>query len=592
MRVYFLLTSLLFVSNIFCQVNIDSAKLIAKTPKSETDYIATCFFIGDSYMDLDQYDSAQQWLNKIHELLPIKTVSVENYLLLARQSEVYYYSNLHQLGLQESLRCLSIAEALNDSVYLANSYNFIGLFYANIDSLRPSIASYSKGLLCTSQPPNIPKYFGMSKSYHLHGNIAEAYFKLGKLDSAIIHYQFSLLKAKKIPWPRAIALAYNGLGESFYSRQNIDSAFYYYRLGKVTAQQSNQTDVILVSNAGEANCHLAAGNSAVACKVLDSSFQMIKNNPNINRLYLLMFLKTAIAIYEKNNDKEDLLYAMQEKSRIDQEIISGNNTQLQSVLNASIQNEKRVLSLQVDEAKQKQKLANIRLLFSLASIVLLIASFLIYRYYQNQKLAFSKLRHKISQDLHDDIGASLSSLQIYGAIAEKSMAANPVKVTEMLQKINVQSREILENMSDIVWSMKSNSTGGTSLETKIKNYAAGLLADCNIHFTYNIITTADEIVTGITARKNILLIAKEAMNNIGKYSKATAAALSLHTAQKELVLIITDDGVGFNAAATNAGNGLDNMKQRTKELNGIFTITATEGKGTQIKAVFPLQHIN
>ena len=74
--------------------------------------------------------------------MPVKRPSLFNYFLITRQAEVFYYNNLQQLGLQESRKGLAMAEALNDSLLLADSYNFLGLFYMNIDSMATSIPYY------------------------------------------------------------------------------------------------------------------------------------------------------------------------------------------------------------------------------------------------------------------------------------------------------------------------------------------------------------------------------------------------------------------------------------------------------------------
>lgn len=136
-----------------------------------------------------------------------------------------------------------------------------------------------------------------------------------------------------------------------------------------------------------------------------------------------------------------------------------------------------------------------------------------------------EIKQKISQDLHDDIGASLSSLQIYGTIAEKTFTQNPDKAKEMLEKISVQSKIVLENMSDMVWSMKTGDSNTASLEVKIKNYSVELLEDMNIDFSFKIAPAAELVLKNATARKNILLIIKEALNNIAKYSMASQANL-------------------------------------------------------------------
>jgi signal transduction histidine kinase len=485
-----------------------------------------------------------------------------------------------------------MAEALKDSILLADSYNFLGLFYMNIDSAAVSVNYYKKGLQFTKQPPNPPNYISLSKPHHLHGNLAEAYYKLGKFDSALFHNYLSLKEATEINWERGIAVAYSGLGDVYAAMHQYDSSLNNYIKGANMADHSKDIDVALVCYGGMAKSHYELHNTQSVNESLDLGFALLNQHPNINRFYALSFLNTAIDIYRKRNEPGGLVKALELRSGIEKANIDGNNNQIQTILNAGMENEKRILSMQVAEAERRQELATTRLGLALIGFAFLGIGFLVYRYYQNQKLTISQIRQKISQDLHDDIGASLSSLQIYGAIAEQSVRTNPNKTIEMVNKMSAQSKEIMENMNDIVWSMKTSSSN-TSIEIKIKNYAAGLLADSNIDFKYSIMPNADKVITGITARKNILLITKEAMNNIAKYSKAKNASLSLHTEEKDLVLIITDSGMGFNRNTnTSSGNGLENMEQRTKELQGVFSIQTTEGKGTIIKAVFPLQHIN
>lgn len=571
---------------------IDSAIQKAASQRADKKtFVKTCFYIADEYMNIEQYDSSQLWLNEIHQLLPLKNNSLDNYFLLTRQAEVYYYNNLQQLGLQESRRGLLMAEALKDSILLADSYNFLGLFYMNIDSAARSVAFYKKGLLYTKQPPNPPQYLSLSKPHHLHGNLGEAYLKLGQYDSALYHNYISLEKATEIKWDRGMAVGYASLGDVYMAIAKADSALTNYTKGVAVAIPALDLDVALICYSGMAQAHYQLNQAGEMRRSLDSGFSLLHTNPNINRFYALVFLNTAIDIYRRKSQSSDLVKAMELKLTIEKSNIDGNNKQIQTILNAGMENEKHILSLQVEEAERKQELANTRLMLAMIGITFLVIGFLVYRYFQNQKIAVSKIRQKISQDLHDDIGASLSSLQIYGTIAEQSLSSNPDKAIEMVNKISSQSKEIMENMNDIVWSMKSGGSSNTSFEIKIKNYASGLLADGNIAFTYDIMPNADAVITGITARKNILLIAKEAMNNIAKYSKAKMAGLSLYTENKDLIMIIEDDGIGFDAGAA-VGNGLENMEQRTKELSGIFFIETALGKGTKIKTVFPLQSIN
>jgi signal transduction histidine kinase len=203
-----------------------------------------------------------------------------------------------------------------------------------------------------------------------------------------------------------------------------------------------------------------------------------------------------------------------------------------------------------------------------------------------------EIKQKISQDLHDDIGASLSSLQIYSTIAEKTFKQNPVKAMEMLEKISVQSKTLMENMGDIVWSMKTNDSHTASLEAKIKNFSVELLDDLNIDFSFHIAPAAEMILQNATARKNILLIIKEALNNIAKYSKASRANLFIDVSGKQLELKITDNGVGFDMAQKRSvGNGLQHMQNRAIELDGKLLIESVTGTGTTLTASLPVRSL-
>lgn len=567
---------------------VDSAVKKLPPPASKEAFINACFFIADSYMDVEQYDSAQTWLNKIHELLPAKKSSLHNYFLTTRQAEVYYYNNLQQLGLQESMRGLEMAKDLNDSLLLADSYNFLGLFYMNIDSAVQSVNWYKQGIRYTRQPPYGKQYISLSKPHHLYGNLSEAFYKLKAYDSALVYNINSLQKARDIGWKRGIAVAHKTMGDIFLALNQPDSAKNHFTSGMGTARISGDMDVELLCYSGLAKCHEIQNQTVGAEDFLQQGFTLLRQNPNVNRFFALQFLTDAAAIYKKRGNYLMLANTLELKSATETANITGANKQIQTVLNAGLANEKRLLNLQVAEAEQKQKLANSRFIITLIAIALLGIGFLVYRYYQNQKIAIAGIRQKISQDLHDDIGASLSSLQIYSTIAASTFATNPEKSREMIQKISVQSKAVMENMSDMIWSMENRNHQHTSITTKIKNYGVELLTEKGIECSYHIAQPAEDALRDMQARKNLVLIVKEAMNNMAKHSGATKASISAEISKGSLVLHISDNGKGFDAARVASGNGLINMQRRMDELKGSFTLNSKPGNGTTITALFPL----
>ena len=575
--------------NLFAQTGIiDSAKKIVGSQQTEPAYIKNAFFIADQYMDVEQYDSAQIWLNKIYEILPAKKASLFNYFLITRQAEVYYYNNLQQLGLQESFKGLQMALVLNDSLLIADSYNFLGLFYMNLDSSNTAISFYKNGIRYTRQPPYPSQYLNLTKPHHLYGNMSEAFYKMGMYDSALSNSILSLQKAYEINAGRGVAVAYKIKGDIFLALHKHDSALYHFQKCKSAAVLSADIDVELICHGGTAKVYYETGDFLKCTQQLNDGFKILSNHPNINRYYSLLFIANAIEIYRNKNDNVSLAKTLELKSKLESENLKNNNTQLQTILKAGVENEKRLLSLEVTESRQKQKLANTRLIIVLIAFALLGLGFILYRYLQNQKLAAATLRQKISQDLHDDIGASLSSLQIYGSIAEDTLASNPKKAKEMVQKISIQSKLLMENMNDIVWSMKTSADSSTTLDAKIKNFGAELLSDKNIFFTYTINSNVEKLLHNINARKNILLLIKEAMNNIAKYSHASKASLLIALNNDVLELSILDNGVGFNVTKESTGNGLKNMRYRVADLKGEINFQSKINEGTTIKVTIPL----
>jgi signal transduction histidine kinase len=575
------------------QHRIDSLKKDVAIAATDDQYTSLCFAISDDYMEMGQYDSAQQWLNRIAEKLPLKKPSIDNYFLSTRQAEVYYYNGLQRLGLQESERSLHIAQALQDSLLLADAYNFLGLFNINLDSNRQAIPYFEKGMKYVRQPPYPAGYLSLTKPHHLFGNMAEAYEKLALYDSAIYLNRISLQLASEIDWKRGIAVANNNLGNVFFKSGKPDSAFYRYGLSRETSLAGGDFDVELLSYGGLAKCEDMLGHPDKARQWLLKGFVLIKDKPAVNTLFANQFLDDAIILYEKYKEDNFLSNAFAKKSELLQKQIKDNNQQVNVILNAGLQNETRLLNLEVSEATQRNEIINIKLYLILSCLIVVMALFFLYRYKTKQKLQIVQLQNKISQDLHDDVGSSLSSLQVYSSVADQVMDSQPEKAREMLRKITRESGSLMDNIGDIVWSMKTEKEQIINLESRIKNFVSDVMGAANINYSVQIEEGTVGLIKNMTARKNILLIIKEAVNNTVKYSKAKNVSVTIKKLAGQLCVQVADDGIGFDKTMTIAkGDGLGNMRKRVAELKGIFEISGGPGKGTTVSALFPITNIS
>lgn len=204
-----------------------------------------------------------------------------------------------------------------------------------------------------------------------------------------------------------------------------------------------------------------------------------------------------------------------------------------------------------------------------------------------QKLALEQQRKKITADLHDDIGATLSSLQLNSAIASQLINSDTKQAKKILHKIEDQSKNLADKIGDIIWSMKPGKDEFMTIGSRIKNFANDILGATNINYKILIDQGINKTVQDITTRKNLVLITKEAVNNVAKYSCATEVLISLKIVDKQIQLKIEDNGNGFNVCE-DKGNGLANMRKRTEELNGTFAINSELKNGTAILISIPV----
>ncbi|MBK9570935.1 MAG: hypothetical protein IPO53_14190 [Chitinophagaceae bacterium] len=201
-------------------------------------------------------------------------------------------------------------------------------------------------------------------------------------------------------------------------------------------------------------------------------------------------------------------------------------------------------------------------------------------------------KERITADLHDDVGATLSSMHIYGDLAGSVWDTQPQQSREMVNKISDQSKELMTTMSDIVWSLKSPADEKNGFALRLKNYSQDLLSGKGIITSFEIDNAIAEQMTNPVARKNLLLIAKEAINNIAKYSAATQVIIKLYRKDKELFLTLNDNGKGFDKDQILFGNGLNNIESRCRQLNGTCAIETGPQAGVFIACRFPIAIIS
>ncbi len=210
----------------------------------------------------------------------------------------------------------------------------------------------------------------------------------------------------------------------------------------------------------------------------------------------------------------------------------------------------------------------------------------IMKYRQQQKQKVEHLRQKIARDLHDDIGATLSSIRMYSEVARTRPGDNE----PLLDRISENARGMVDSMSDIVWAIKPGNDKFGDLKIRMENFANEMCGPLDIGLKLNYDAKLDDLKLHMEQRKDLYLIFKETMNNAVKYSECTNLHITLKREDNSIRIEISDDGKGFDLEKIKKGNGLDNMRMRVATMKGRLQITSSEAEGTCILFDVPYTH--
>jgi two-component sensor histidine kinase len=215
-------------------------------------------------------------------------------------------------------------------------------------------------------------------------------------------------------------------------------------------------------------------------------------------------------------------------------------------------------------------------------------TYFIYRQRIIKLLAVERVRSKVARDLHDDVGSTLSTINILSSMAKTKLLTDPVKSSEYITKITDNSQQMMEAMDDIVWSIKPDNDSMQKIVARMREYASEILEPKNIEIIFNTGERILELKLDMETRRDVFLIFKEAVNNIAKYAHCTKTEINIKYHNQRLIMSIKDNGVGFDVGSADGGNGMGNMQKRAELLNGIIKIKSEPDQGTEVVMNIPV----
>ena len=231
---------------------------------------------------------------------------------------------------------------------------------------------------------------------------------------------------------------------------------------------------------------------------------------------------------------------------------------------------------------------------SVAFYTLLLVSAIVYFwtiYNFRQKLKVENIRNQIASDLHDEVGSTLSSINIFAKTLQKRMNKTTPESLPILEKIMSSSDETITNLRDTVWAINPENDDMPKLLEKMRAFAYQVLTAKEIPLQFeNGFEAMKTMKISMEQRRNVYLMFKEAIHNIVKHAEASHVFIEAKREKDGVLLTIRDKGKGFDPETLRGsaqGNGLNNFERRAKESFIVFKLTSKMGEGTKITMLIP-----
>jgi signal transduction histidine kinase len=206
-----------------------------------------------------------------------------------------------------------------------------------------------------------------------------------------------------------------------------------------------------------------------------------------------------------------------------------------------------------------------------------------------QDAAVQKDRARIANDLHDDLGSHLSQIAMLSELALSDFK-KPAQAREHIDQIFRTARTVTRSLDEIVWAVNPRNDNLDRFAAHLCTFAPEYLRAAGISCRLDVPLEIPSSPLPANVRHQLYLGFKEALHNVIKHAGATEVWVRISIGNRELAVVIEDNGRGFQAeSGTAAGeDGLANLRQRMIEVGGRFEQHSQPGRGTRTALIAPL----
>ncbi|WP_175514005.1 ATP-binding protein [Flavobacterium degerlachei] len=496
------------------------------------------------------------------------------------------------------LRIIKDEKKANNIIY--DAYNLLGITYGELGQFENAIAYHNKALLI-SDDETIPKVF-QSKAT-TYNNIGVLYLTSKKYLLAKKYFLKGLEQINlKVQKPYVYAMLVDNLA---YSKFKLNDAN---ELPQLFYDSLKLSDSLQLT-------------TGMFVTKLHLSEYFHSNN---NTIKAIQYSKEALLLSRTTNNPRDALSALKQLSIIEPKKASI-YTKEYIQINENLQKAERAMGdkfsrieyetdrIKTENSSLEVQNRNLVYVFSALTILGLFLYIIKAQKTKNRELLYKQQQQKANEDIYNLMISQQNTIET-NRVKEKKRVAQELHDGVLGRLFGVRMN--LDGLNNFQDEMAINQRINYLSELKnieqdireishdlnrekselINNFVAivdNLFEEQRNTFPSKLVSVIDRRIKWErmvnSVKINLFRIMQESLQNINKYAKADLITIEVKRQEDDLLLVITDNGIGFNSKTKKKGIGIQNMLSRTKECHGLFNIKSKKGEGTVITVTLPIE---
>ena len=521
--------------------------------------------VGLIYWNNEKLDSAIYWYRQSEAIFRKIDFKPGLANVLNNMGLIYNDQNDYDHSIPIHKEAFEIRKQLADTFGMGASLHNISMSYWDKNQYDSSIFY---GLKAIPYRLHVKDLNGLSKTYN---NLALAYGSLNKYAESIKYFQLAVPLKKQVEDKYGLASCYNNLGATYIEMQQSDSAFKYCELGYEIALKEKYLRVVWDLAGNLSKLYAQKGDFKNAYALKDTAFKYRSHQYEAETNERMQKLQVEFDVERK----EAQLQTLSAEKKLADLDIERRNLQLLLVIGATLLLAiiallgfiafKRKKKLELERALREEKLQSSRAVIE----------------------ATEEERNRIAKDLHDGIGQQLAALKLGWEHNMGQWKANHAFNPEEKEKYSKLLDATGADIRSISHRMMPRALQEKGLVPAIEEMLELTLSPAQVQFSFEHYNITQRFEKRLEV--SLYRILQELVKNIIRHSKASQVTVQLMMVKKQLILIVEDNGVGFDSTNnTSDGMGLLSLRGRVDTVHGNINFEPSPVSGVLVTVRIPV----